>query len=309
MARKLVSVLFAFWLPGAIFVSAAVPRLTEERNTHGEPCFTVEFDGGRLLAADPSRLGTADRRGSRFSRGGWIDSLRDRQGRELLETTGIFPWHPGWGMPLEFRVSPELGKTPENGSLQLRPGVGILEVTDRETLRSAFPWTTQSVAGEDGSLLLRFLQEGGPEERAFRLLIEFRFADGRSSFTILVRLENRGTTDLVVENALHPFLVPAADLAATRISLPAADPKQMPHNFGLNEPGFLTVFRKRVPGWIAAGNLQSGGMLRIETQPAADHFVLWRSHRTENFAIEPVMKRVISPGSVAEWSFEIRTEP
>lgn len=309
MARKLVRILLvAGWLFPVIGL-AAVPRLTEEGNTHGETCFAVEFDGGRLLAADPARPGAADRRGSRFSRGGWIDSLRDRQGRELLETTGIFPWHPGWGMPLEFRVTPELGKTPENGSLQLRPGVGIVEVTDRETLRSAFSWTTQSLAGEDGSLLLRFLQEGGPEERAFRLLIEFRFADGRSSFTILVRLENRGTTDLVVENALHPFLVPAANLAATRISLPAADPDGPPHGFGLNEPGFLTVFRKRAPGWIAAVNLRSGGMLRIETQPAADHFVLWRSHRTENFAIEPVMKRVIPPGSAAEWRFEIRTEP
>lgn len=154
MARGLVRILLAAgWLLPVIGL-AAVPRLTEEGNTHGETCFAVEFDGGRLLVADPSRLGTAARRGSRFSRGGWIDSLHDRQGRELLETTGIFPWHPGWGMPLEFRVSPELGKTPENGSLQFRPGVGILEVTDRETLRSAFPWTTESVAGEDGSLLL-----------------------------------------------------------------------------------------------------------------------------------------------------------
>ncbi len=309
MARRLVRILLAAgWLLPVLGL-AAVPRLTEETNGYGESCFAVEFDGGRLLVADPSRPGTADRRGTRFSRGGWVDSLRDRQGRELLETTGIFPWHPGWGMPLEFRVSPELGKTPENGSLQLRPGVGILEVTDREMLQSAFPWKAESVEEKEGTLLLRFRQDGGPAECAFRLLIEFRFADGRSFFTILVRLENRGTTDLVLENALHPFLVPAADLAATRISLPAAGPEFAPHNFGLNEPGFLTVFRKRTPGWIAAENLRSGGRLRIETQPAADHFVLWRSHRTENFAIEPVIKRVIPPGSTAEWSFEIHPEP
>lgn len=300
----------ALLLPVAVFAAfAAAPVVTEEADSDGGIRFAVEFDGGRLLAADPARPGSADRRGTRFSRGGWIDGLRDRQGRELLETTGVFPWHPGWGMPLEFRVSPELGKTADNGSLQLRPGVGIVEVRDRETLLTALPWTTESVAGEDGMRLLRFRQEGGTEVRAFRLTVELRFADGNPAFFIAVRLENRGATELVVESALHPFLVPAENHEATRVSLPSGGGEDgEPHDFRLTELGFQTAFRRRVPGWIAARNLLNGGMLRVKTEPAADGFVVWRSHRTENFAIEPVFKRVIAPGCAAEWCFEVRTE-
>ncbi len=282
----------------ALLLLAALPLAAVELTETAAGQWLVKFPGGQATVANPNR---PEERGTRFSRGGWVDSLRDRQGRELLAQTAIFPWHPAWGMPLEFQISPELGKSAARGSLRLRPGVGVVELIDRDVLREAFPWKTE-VLREGERLRLRFLQEGRSGPYAYQLAIELSFGN-EAFFTVAVQLKNQGSVELRVESALHPFLEPAVNFDSTFISLPSN--VKDPHLFRLTELPFRLAFQRREPGWMSARNLKSGGTLLVKSTPAADEWVFWRSHDTANFAIEPVMKRLIPPGETAGWSFEI----
>lgn len=227
----------------------------------------------------------------RFCPGGWLLSLKDMTGGELLEQKSIVPNQYAYGCPFEF-----VDIIHKEHHYPVRIGVGNIDRPDMKTgfydkVMHRFPWESRMIKSGDES----FLYYNQLVKQHYSLTIEITFS--QNSNIICYNLKFRNLSDKRIESEFywHPFL--SYTHGACWYSINDDIPQYLPEGY---------VDTEKINTHIASLDIgkKNSRLLRFDFSRPLSKMIIWKDKTV--FSVEPFDMLHIDPGQTASFSWSIK---